>query len=486
MSRITLLAVALLCPALLVGQTPPKKIQTLIITGQNTTGHVWTAVSPELRKALEDTGRFEVRVIEEFRGGGPETLAPYDLVVLNYYENKKKELWWGERAQNALTEYVKAGKGLVMFHFSTAAFEGWEEYEKMSGGNWGPNNGHHSPSHNFTVTIQDREHPITKGLRAKFRQPYDELYANLKWQPAGTYHVLATAWDDHKLYTNPRQPTPGDGLDQPMLWTLQYGGGRVFGTALGHDVAAVRTPKFVGPFTRGAEWAATGEVTLPIPPQMAEGGKRPEEVTAVMPGNGAAPPSDAVVLFNGKDLTGWTARGGKPLGCRVESGEMVCPTGAGDAVTDQKFKSAQIHLEFLAPVMPEQKGQLKGNSGVYIQGLTEIQILDGYQNPTYHTGQVGAIYDQHPPLVNASRKPGEWSSYDIVYRAPVCSDRGVVLEPGLLTVFLNGVMVQDHAKIGFRKGMCEPGPLLLQDHSGFKDAPHTVMKFRNIWYRPLD
>ncbi len=485
--KLAALALVLLAPVFCAhAQEAPKKIQTLIITGQDVPGHVWRSVTPELRTALEATGRFEVRVMEEFRGAGPETLAPYDLVVLNYYEQKRKELWWGDRAQNALLDYVKSGKGLVMFHFSTAAFEGWTEYEKMSGGNWRPGNGHHSPSHDFTVTIRDKDHPITRGLREKFRQPWDELYANLKWQPEGTFHVLATAWDDHKLYVNPRQPTPGDGKDQPMLWTVDYGQGRVFATVLGHDVAAVRTPAFVTTFTRGAEWAATNAVTLPIPPEMAAGGRRSEELTAVTPGVGAAPPSDAVVLFNGRDMTGWVNRKGEPSGCKVENGDMVCPTGAGHALTERKFASAQIHLEFLTPPMPEQKGQLKGNSGVYLQGLTEIQILDGFENPTYSTGQLGAVYGQSAPLVNAARKPGEWSSFDIVYRAPKCSERGALLETGRLTLFVNGVLVQDNVRLGYRGGMCQPGPLLLQDHSGFKDAPHTVMKFRNIWMRPLE
>lgn len=268
------IAATLLLPlfATVLGAQPapqPKKIQTLIITGQN--GHDWKAVTPLLRKALEDTGKFEVRVTEEFRGAGPETLAPYDLVVLNYYEKRQPALWWGERAQNALLDWLKSGKGLVMYHFSTAAFDGWTEYEKLSGGNWRPQNGHHSAAHDFVVDIKDTEHPITKGLKLKLPQPKDELYANLRWQPANTFHVLATAWDDHALYGGKaRQPIPGPGLDQPMLWVLDYGKGRVFGDALGHDGPAVSTPAFIVTYTRGAEWAATGNVTLPIPPALAK------------------------------------------------------------------------------------------------------------------------------------------------------------------------------------------------------------------------
>jgi uncharacterized protein len=263
MARILYFLFLVILPAF--AQTP--KIQTLIITGQN--GHDWRATTPVLRQILEATGRFEVHVTEEFRGAGPETLAPYDLVLLNYYDKRKPELRWGERADAALLAYVKSGKGLVMYHFSAAAFDGWTEYEKLSGGNWRPNQGHHSARHDFKVQVKDSDHPITRGMKAVFPQGNDELYANLKWQPAGSFHVLATAWDDHALYNGKaKQPTPGAGLDQPMLWTLDYGKGRVFATALGHDPDAMKAAGFVSTLTRGAEWAATGAVTLPLPAEL--------------------------------------------------------------------------------------------------------------------------------------------------------------------------------------------------------------------------
>jgi len=136
--------------------------------------------------------------------------------------------------------------------------------------------------------------------------------------------------------------------------------------------------------------------------------------------------------------------------------------------------------------MPKETGQSRGNSGVYLQGITELQILDCYNNPTYSTGAVGAVYGQYPPLVNAARKPEEWSSYDIVFRVPKCDERGQELEPGSVTLFLNGVLVQDHVLLRFRKGMCEPGPLMLQEYSGWRPEPESTMKFRNVWYRPLE
>ena len=209
-----------------------------------------------------------MRVNEEFRGAGPETLANYDLVVVNYYNRGDKDRW-GDRANAALEAFVRSGKGLVLYHLALGAFDGWTEYEKMSGGNWRPNNGHHSARHDFTVDIKDTEHPITRGLKS-FRVTTDELYANLRWQPEGSYHVLATAYDDHALYQGKaRQPIPGAGIHQPMLWTTQYGSGRVFVTTLGHGPDEVRESGFGTTFARGAEWAATGKVTLPIPPALA-------------------------------------------------------------------------------------------------------------------------------------------------------------------------------------------------------------------------
>lgn len=279
MKKILIVVASLVCAywSLAVAQQPspaPAKIPVLIVTGQN--GHDWKGTTPLLRKILEDSEKFDVRVTEEFRGAGPETLAPYDLVVLNYFERGRPELRWGDRADNALLDFVRSGKGLVVYHFSMAAFDGWTEYEKMSAGNWRPNNGHHSARHNFVVDIKDQEHPITKGLKLSFPQPNDELYGNLRWQPAGSYHVLATAYDDHELYKASRtdgkapQPLVGPGAHQPMLWTVDYGKGRVFVTALGHDVETVQTPAFTTTFARGAEWAATGKVTLPVPAAMAK------------------------------------------------------------------------------------------------------------------------------------------------------------------------------------------------------------------------
>jgi|FLYL01.1.fsa_nt_gi hypothetical protein len=212
----------------------------------------------------------------------------------------------------------------------------------------------------------------------------------------------------------------------------------------------------------------------------------------VDPGGPGRAPSDAVALFNGKDMSGWTRVDGGPAQCQVANAVMSCRTGAGDIVSVEKFRSAQIHLEFAVPHMPEQKGQLKGNSGVYLHGCYEVQILDSYNNPTYPNGQCGAIYGVAAPLVNASRPPEQWQSFDIILRAPQCNAEGKVTTPATVTVLHNGVLIHERVTIpgpgpGCRfKNECEPRPLLLQDHSGFPNAPDTTMRFRNIWVRKLD
>jgi hypothetical protein len=170
---------------------------------------------------------------------------------------------------------------------------------------------------------------------------------------------------------------------------------------------------------------------------------------------------------------------------------MVCRTGDGNAFSREEFADAQIHLEYLIPKMSQKEAQFRGNSGIYLHGRWEVQVLDGYQNPTYPMGVVGAVYNVAPPLVNASRKPLEWQAYDLVFHAPRC-DGDQLVDPGTVTAFLNGVLVQDHVSLMHRGGDCARGrikgvgPIMLQDHSGFPNAPQTEMKFRNIWFRRLD
>lgn len=253
--RLTLLAF-IFCAASALAQAPPK-IKVLILTGVN--NHDWVSTTPALRQILEKTGRFEVRVNEEVRGNGAETFAPYDVLLLNWNDMKKSAgPWWDEGARQAMLDFVRNGKGLVSYHSANNAFWGWGEFDKMVGGTWRETAGH-APYHSYSVKIVDPSDPITAGMPTTFAET-DELYHRLSMQP--NIHVLATAYDDpHNCWKNSQNC--GTGKDEPMIWTLQYGAGRVFQTALGHDVKAMESTGFRLTLVRGTEWAATGKVTIP-------------------------------------------------------------------------------------------------------------------------------------------------------------------------------------------------------------------------------
>jgi hypothetical protein len=208
--------------------------------------------------------------------------------------------------------------------------------------------------------------------------------------------------------------------------------------------------------------------------------------TAEQPGR---PPSDAIVLFDGKDLSQWAAvtRGGQitPAGWKVENGYIEVVPGTGSLVSKEKF-ACQIHVEWAAPAEIAGASQSRGNSGVLIMSRYEIQVLDSYNNLTYADGQAAAIYGQFPPLVNASRRPGEWQTYDILFEAPRF-EGGRVVKPGYVTVLHNGVAVHNHQQIlGPMRHRQLPAyqphgaeePLMLQNHN-------CKVRFRNIWVRRL-
>lgn len=206
--------------------------------------------------------------------------------------------------------------------------------------------------------------------------------------------------------------------------------------------------------------------------------------TADTPGK---PPSDAVVLFDGTSLSAWRAEKGGPAKWKVENGYMEVVPGSGDIVTRAEFGDSQLHVEFRTPSPPRGDSQERGNSGVFLFDLYEVQVLDSYNNFTYADGQASAIFGQSPPLVNASRPPGEWQVYDIVYTGPRFK-HGKLVAPGHVTVFHNGVITQNHTEIlGATRFHALPalvvhgpkGPIKLQDHS-------SPVRYRNIWIRPLN
>jgi uncharacterized protein len=245
------------------------KIQVLIITGQDK--HPWREVSPYLRNLLDQAGRFEVRVTEEFRGATRETLEPYDVAVLVYSDEKLNIPEWSPATRDALLDFVRSGRGLVVYHHSAASFQQWTEYKSLVGCVWRTGVSHHAPVHDYTVDIRDASHPIMRGMTSSFSAHDDELYAGLECIRPDQLDILATGWDDHSLYkSKPDQPVPDTpSQDEPLLWTHLYGRGRVFATMLGNDMRAVHTPGFISTFVRGTEWAATGAVTIPPAPGVA-------------------------------------------------------------------------------------------------------------------------------------------------------------------------------------------------------------------------
>ncbi|PYR80056.1 MAG: DUF1080 domain-containing protein [Acidobacteria bacterium] len=199
------------------------------------------------------------------------------------------------------------------------------------------------------------------------------------------------------------------------------------------------------------------------------------------------PPADAVVLFDGASLDKWESGKGGPAKWNVANGYFEVVKGAGEIQTKQGFGDCQLHVEWAAPAPPQGEGQDRGNSGVFLMGLYEIQVLDSYQSRTYADGQASAVYGQSPPLVNASRPPGQWQTYDIVFHAPRFGADGAVTRPARVTVLHNGVLVQDNFELSGPtanqqrppyKAHADKLPIHLQDHG------HPV-RFRNIWIREL-
>ncbi len=204
--------------------------------------------------------------------------------------------------------------------------------------------------------------------------------------------------------------------------------------------------------------------------------------------SGTTAPSDALVLFDGSSLDQWVSSEDKssPVPFTLKDGAMTVTPRKGGIQTRQEFGDFQLHIEWRSPSEVKGSGQGRGNSGIFLQGIYELQVLDSYNNRTYANGQAGSIYKQTPPLVNPVKAPGEWQSYDVIYTAPRFNKDGMVTVPAYVTVILNGVVVQNHTQIqGTTPYVGRPvnkphgkGPISLQDHG-------DLVSFRNIWIREL-
>jgi prepilin-type processing-associated H-X9-DG protein len=235
--------------------------------------------------------------------------------------------------------------------------------------------------------------------------------------------------------------------------------------------------------------SATGQVSTKWPQHSMD---RPQP-RVVDPGPFTAsppPPSDAIVLFDGHSLSAWRSAdsAAQPAGWKLSGGYMEVVARTGAIQTTQAFGDVQLHVEWRAPTPPSGESQERGNSGVFLMGRYEVQVLDSYHNVTYADGHAGAIYGQFPPLVNASRPPGEWQTYDIVFHRPRFDPAGTLLAPARMTVFMNGILVQDgvalsgptaHQRRPPYVRHADALPIQLQDHG-------NPVRFRNIWARRLE
>jgi hypothetical protein len=263
----------------------------------------------------------------------------------------------------------------------------------------------------------------------------------------------------------------------------------------------------MGRFRRWFVWLSLACIAAPAGSQDGAAPARPEDTEvwrpvprAVVPAAGAAlgvePPADAIVLFDGDDLDEWVnTRDGTPASWQVSDGRMIVVKSAGNIETRRRFRSFELHIEWQIPGNVTGEGQGRGNSGVFLASTGggdrgyELQILDSYGNDTYVNGMAGSIYKQASPLVNASRKPGEWQSYDVVWIAPTFADDGTLRTPARVTVRFNGVLVQDDFELrgetvyigAPRYAPHGDSPLKLQAHND----PSEPISFRNIWLRPL-
>jgi membrane-bound lytic murein transglycosylase len=222
------------------------------------------------------------------------------------------------------------------------------------------------------------------------------------------------------------------------------------------------------------------DLNRPVPPVIDPG-------TPTTPDTPGHPPSDAVVLFDGKDVSQWVDKDGKSARWKVENGYMEVLPRSGNISTREAFGDCQLHVEFAEPLPASGESQERGNSGVFLMGLYEMQVLDSYQNKTYADGQAAAVYGQYPPLVNASRPPGQWQTYDIIFHGPRFAKDGKLVHPARVAILHNGVLVQDNVELtgptahGERppyKAHPEKLALALQDHG-------NLVRYRNIWIREL-
>jgi hypothetical protein len=479
------------------------KLPTLLIDGQN--NHDWKATTPLIKQTLEATGLFSVDVATTPpKGQDMSSFAPdfskYIVVVSNYNGDE-----WSPSTQAAFDKYVATGGGFVSVHAADNSFPGWDAYNRMIGvGGWGGRNekdgpyvrwkedikgftrdrskgggGAHGKRNPFLIVVRDAGHPITQGLPSSFLQTADELYGKLRG-PAENMHVLATA------YSEPA--TGGTGEHEPILMTIHYGDGRVFHTTLGHDITAMQGVAFQVTLQRGAQWAATGAVTMePVTNQTLSNDApstrdpaTPLAATAKTADMDSAPDLDAegwIELFNGKDLEGWSQKNGTAT-YRVEDGQVIGKTAQGSPNSFMCTNATYSDFELAFEVMDD-PGL---NSGVQFRSVSDPEVQNGrVRGPQVEIenspGESGYIYGEATgrgwisktqPIKDAYVN-GKWNQF--LVRAS--GDR--------IQTWINGRKIEDlRDSESFQEGF-----IGLQVHGIGKDTNTYEVRWRNIKLREL-
>ena len=395
-------------------------------------------------------GRFQVDCTEDFAKIHAENLANYDAVV--FYTTG--ELGLTETDRMALIDWVDAGGAFIGIHCATDTLYECAPYMEMIGGAF---DGH--PWHEeVRMRVEDADHPAVAHLGGSFTLK-DEIY-QFKWWGRHPLNVLLSLEGDSCDLTRGKRE---DG-DYANAWWKDWGRGRVFYTALGHRPEVWENEAFRTHLVEGIAWAIGG------------------------PDVPAQAPDDAVLLFDGEDLSGWTHRNGTaeatwrtypdPWG-----GSMEVLPGSSDLVTRASFGSGLYHVEFRIPSMPEASGQAKGNSGVYLQGRYEVQVLDSF-GLEQGLGDCGSIYGLEVADRNACRAPERWQSYDIRFTAPAFDAEGNKVANARMSVWHNGRLIHDDVEVpgpttAGMEGEQALGPLLLQDHG-------NPVRYRNVWFQPAE
>jgi type 1 glutamine amidotransferase len=346
--------------------------------------------------------------------------------------------------QVAFERYIRAGGGFVGIHAASDTEFDWPWYGDLVGAYFAS----HPEVQPAILHVEDRQDPSTSGLPDPWERT-DEWY-DFRTNPRDNgAHVLLTL--DERSYTGGRM-----GVDHPITWFHAYDGGRAWYTGGGHTSDSFAEPLFRAHLWAGVVYAA------------------------------ALPPADALVVFGGRDTSAWQrAADGGPIVWRVlADGSLEVEPGAGDIQTGERFDDFQLHLEFWVPATPSDwPDQTRGNSGLYLQGRYELQILDSFEQSTGSRDGAGALYSMQDPTVNAARPPATWQTYDVTFRAARFGPDGARRVPARVDVWWNSIKVHDSIELagptpGGAPETNEPGPIRLQDHG-------DRVRFRNVWVRPL-